>query len=494
MKVKSLSSLAVLIAMSVSCAAPDTSRPARDAFDALNSLDFEVNGFAVKSLQGDSSVRCADTLESSGELEIVGEAGPQLRFSRDPVTSRNIAFIRAVFNDTPESGLAEFPSATELEALFLAPDSRIQRYFSDLSYGQFSLSGEFVADIVLDAPAARDGVQTEYSELGDFDISIPNFSETEYDQIVLVMMSDFGRGRSESGQIYSADGFSFTVNGEQLTQLCAVIAQFGHVGHSYRDTGSPLKNDFEDLTASVLLPESEAEELEVTVPLTYVERTFIHEMIHALGIQTHAYSSTNGGSLHNDPVVDGNQDFLWRDYGNRYDIMGTNDYSHGLNAGYRELLGWISDDRTVRIDEVSQRVPVVLQPLNAAEGNVLAEVRLPGKYFLDNASIAALERNENQGYLFEVWPSGNPYYWMSDIGLVGGSGGLVIYRTDGATSAVIDASPSPNISHSWGTIYDLSDIALVPGEVFDDGIVRVENVELLADGSVSFEVSLYEGG
>lgn len=512
MNLRSLSSLVALIAFTVSCGGPIVEGPAGNASTESNgeastestgaptstpqsdSRDFAINGFEVTTEVDYSTVSCADRLTVSGAMNIVGEPGPQLQFNREPVTELKTAFIRATFSDTPEAARAEFPSVADLEALFLDPESRIQKYLDHVSYGQFMLSGEFVADIVLDAPAERDGVQTENADLGLFDISIPDFRETDYDQIVLVMISDFNRGRSESGQLYLPDSWQFTVNGSQLTQLCGVIGQFAHVGHSYRDTSFPFANDFTELTQYVLNPESETEELGLTVPLTPLERTFIHELIHALGIQTHAYSSTNGDQLHNQPEVENNQDFLWRDYGNLYDIMGNNEYSYGLNAGYRELLGWIGDDRTVRIDEIAEPVQVVLQPLDSMNGHVLAEVRRPGQYFMDDPVLAAVERYENQGYLFEVWPTADPYYWMSEVGLTGGSGGLVIYRTDGASTAVLDASPSPNIVYSWGTLHDLSDIALVPGEVFDDGIVRVENVELLADGSVSFEVSLVEGG
>lgn len=454
--------------------------------------DFSANGFEVTSTADFGSLSCADRLTAEGSLEIAGEPGAQLRFTRDAITNRKIAFIRATFADTPESARVAFPSVADLEEQFLGPDSSIQTYLGAMSYGQFALSGAFVADIELGVPAEIDGRTPEIPELGIVDINIPNFSESDYDLIVMVIISDAGRGRSEAGQMYTSDGFQFTVNGAQLSELCGVIAQYGHVGNSGRDDSTPFQNDFDDLTQIVAIPGDENNETEVTVPLTNVEKTFIHELIHALGVQSHAYSSTNGDRVHNDDLVDGNGDFLWRDYGNRYDIMGSGDYSFALNAGYRERLGWIGDARTVRIDQATERFPVALQPLDSADGNVLAEVRLPGRFFLDDPVLAALERTENQGYLFEVWPTDNKYYWMGDIGLPGGSGGLVIYRTDGYTAAVLDASPSSNIDYSWGTDYDLGDIALRPGQVFDDGFVRVENVELLNDGSVTFDVTLHQ--
>lgn len=452
--------------------------------------DFSINGFEVRRSVDPGSIPCADRIDISGDLDVVGQAGPQLRFTREPITNLNVAFVRATFSDTPEVLPVPFPSVSELETVFLAADSRLQSYFDDVSYGQFVMSGEFVADIELPVRAEYGGRATESSDFGAFDISIPNFSEDAFDLMVLIVISDYARGVSSAGSIYSPDGLQFTINGARLENLCGVLTLFGHVGHNQRDLSYPAANDFEDFTTYVALPGTENEDLEVVVPLSDAESTFVHELIHALGIKTHAYSSTNGDRVHSDPEVEGNQDFLWRDYGNRYDIMGTREYSFGLNAGYRELLGWIGDDRTVRIDEAVDGVVVTLQPLDSREGNVLAEVRLPGRYFLDDPILAALERTENQGYLFEVWPSNNPYYWFSDVGLTGGAGGLVLHRSDGFTSSVLDASPSPNIDYSWGTDYDLSDIAMRAGQVFDDGVIRVENLEVHDDGSVSFELTV----
>ena len=90
-------------------------------------------------------------------------------------------------------------------------------------------------------------------ELGGYDISFPKLSQTDDDQSVGVMMRDFGYRPAESGRLSLADGVHSSVNGEQLAQPCAVIAQFGHVGHSYRDMSSLLKNGRDDVTGYVLL-------------------------------------------------------------------------------------------------------------------------------------------------------------------------------------------------------------------------------------------------
>ena len=330
------------------------------------------------------------------------------------------------------------------------------------------------------------------TDLGVIDLDIPNFDESDYDVMSLIVLSDFGLGGSRAGLAYSEDGFELLVNGERLRSLCKVQVTFAHVGHQFRDVQYPFANTFEDFVKYVELPGTETLPIETASPLSAFEETFLHELIHVMGISTHAMSSTNGTRTHNAPEVEGNQTFLWEDYGNKYDIMGSAEWSQGLNSEYRSRLGWIGDDRAVLVDEAVEGLSVELNPIDLAEGPVMVEVRLPFTYAFDDPFLAAIERSENQGYVLEVWPAENSYYWSNNVGIPGGTNGLTVYLTDGYSSAILDASPSPNIDYSWGTYYDLGDVALRPGNTFDDGILRIEDIELLTDGRMAFNLTLVE--
>ena len=459
---------------------------------SLNERDFNVNGFSVAIEPDPSRLSCSDRLSAEGEVLLQGEPGAQLRFDREPLTRLRAAFVRVTFADETTYAEGLFPSAIELEQILVGADSRVRSYLDHVSYGQFELEGSFIADVKIGLGAEIDGRTRELTDLGVIDLDIPNFDESDYDVVSLIVLSDFGLGGSRAGGPYSEDGFELLVNGERLESLCKLQVTFAHVGHQFRDVQYPFVNTFEAFVKNVELPGTETWPIETASPLSGFEETFLHELIHVLGISTHAMSSTNGIRTHNALEVEGNQTFLWEDYGNKYDIMGSSEWSQGLNSEYRSRLGWIGDDRAVLVDEAVEGLSVTLNPIDLAEGPVMVEVRLPFAYALDDSFLAAIERSENQGYVLEVWPAENPYYWSNNVGILGGTNGLIVYVTDGYSSAILDASPSPNIDYSWGTYYDLGDVALRPGNTFDDGILRIDNVELLDDGRVSFNLTLVE--
>jgi len=445
--------------------------------------DLDRNGFAVRSVSAGDEASCEQAQEGVGELIVEGEPGPQLYFDRKPLTQWSTAFVRVAFSDSDQTRL---PTVGDLEDQLLGQDSRVSAYLNSVSYGQFELLGEFVADVTLDLPASVDGRAREWEELGTLSLDIPGFVESDYDAWAFVVVSDFGLGGSVSGLLAPE---AVVVNGGPVETLCKYWASFAHVGYFAGDSAGAFQDTVNDTTAYVAVPGSDGLEVETETPLSPFERTFIHELIHTLEIQTHALSSTNGERMHNAEEVAGNGDYLWRDYGNRYDVMGTSEFSNGLTTLYRSLLGWIPEERSSTIGEPGV-FDVTLEPLSSSEGIVTAEVRLPGRYFQGDPFVAASSRTENEGYVFEVWPTDDPYYWYPSLGLPGGAGGVVIQRTDGYSSALLDASPSANYQYSWGAEADIADVALKPGAEFDDGVIKVSDVVVNAGGSVSFTVEL----
>jgi hypothetical protein len=64
--------------------------------------------------------------------------------------------------------------------------------------------------------------------------------------------------------------------------------------------------------------------------------------------------------------------------------------------------------------------------------------------------------------------------------------------TDGWTTSLLDASPSPNLKYDWGSIPDLRNIVLKPGMKYIDPHMRFSGVEQHPDGSYSLDIEIID--
>ena len=66
-------------------------------------------------------------------------------------------------------------------------------------------------------------------------------------------------------------------------------------------------------------------------------------------------------------------------------------------------------------------------------------------------------------------------------------------KTDGYTTWLLDATPTPNFTYNWGNYPDFRDLTLKPGEIYDDNShVRFDNVVAHDDGSFSVDVEIHD--
>ena len=61
---------------------------------------------------------------------------------------------------------------------------------------------------------------------------------------------------------------------------------------------------------------------------------------------------------------------------------------------------------------------------------------------------------------------------------------------DGGTSQLLDMSPSKFADFEWGKFYDITDVVLKPGEIFEDGYVYIHNKGRNADGTYNIDIQI----
>jgi hypothetical protein len=228
--------------------------------------------------------------------------------------------------------------------------------------------------------------------------------------------------------------------------------------------------------------------------MTTFQRVFLHELCHILGIWNHANSSTNGYRFPFEPEITGNLDFLNLIYGNKMDMMGDCLWGTSLNGGCRDLLGWTDNTNRIKLSTYTKQ-KVRLYPINQKKDYRICEIRIPYKYYIhtaDDINNYPLEGRKNMGYFLEVR---NADVWDSTLNhasIKANTSGILLMRTDGWTTYLVDASPSANLKYDWGSVPDLRDVALKPGMRYCDQNVCFSQVEKNSDGSYSVDIEVLD--
>ncbi len=397
------------------------------------------------------------------------------------IDNANVAIILIDYPDQDTETKSHFPSKEDFEQTFFGPQSVIQRYFDTVSYGKFKLTGE-----VFGYFTHQEGITEANEYQQNFiktitTVNIPDFDIDKYDFLFYVSLNDYGW---IPGGL--AGSWDVEINGVKYENQSGV-AQGLHIGKFQRNPSAQFTNIYTDQLESTIFTISGEETFDMATPFTKFERTAIHEMIHAINVGTHANSKTNGGSYEFETEVANNGSYLNSEYGNVFCVMGNSRYATSLNGGYRDLIGWTDEINRVKLDDYGH-YNVTLFPINDQNGHRILEIRIPYIY-----SGAAWAGHKNQGYFLEVRKADHWDSSLSHQDIVENTKGILIQKTDGYTTWLLDASPSPNFSYNWGNFPDYTDIALKPGMSYDDGThVKFSNVTANSDGSFSLDVDVYE--
>lgn len=450
---------------------------------------------AVTSTEPQVTIEVSEdlTITPAFEVTLLGQAGAEI----EPITRQKVAVFLVGFPDSTSNNSANFPSPQEVQAYFNDPQGEIAQYLNAMSYGQFTLElevfGPFVHQDPLIVGPSRLMSTTDVRRIDS--VEIDNFDINDYDMIHHVALSDAGNLGADQTRTHS--GLQIQINGQPLPEQVVTNVSTLSLGNCYANRGGncdTTSGNYERASQYIIQTPTGDEEGDVTWVMRQFARTTIHEYFHGMGIGTHANSATNGDRTYFDdelvdPLV---PDQLNREYGNWYDMMGRANHGLTLNAGLKDLFGWLQG-RKVKIAS-PQTQTVTLQPINSTTGNVAVEVRLPFNFAQSFTEFEAnLFGQKNEGLFIEVRSGDDIYDFIDSSELDAADDGLMINLTDGLTTRLVDASPTAYFTTSYGQrVVDLRDVVLKPGMSFTDesGKITIENVVNNADGSFTFDVTL----
>ena len=266
------------------------------------------------------------------------------------------------------------------------------------------------------------------------------------------------------------------------------------IGRYNRYPDGAIENNYtEPVSGTVFSPEAINTGGEIELPhsghdMTNFERTSAHELVHAMGVQTHANSSLGDGVLLTQPPENKSSPFEAQEYGDGFGLMGHSEFSVSMVAAYRNILGWYDSSIKTTLASIGTH-HVTLYASSAPAGVRAVEIRLP--YRVSEFYWPPVNRL-NDGYFLEVRDSA--YKWDSALAhpaVSENSNGVIVTFNDGLTSWLLDMSPSHYLRFPWGfETPDMRDLVLKPGMTFESPDVRIACTGVTADGGYELEVEI----
>ncbi len=400
--------------------------------------------------------------------------------------SFKVAVFPVTFTDVPLEYRNQFPTQSEFKELLFGNNSKIQEYFDVISYNKLNFTGDVFDYTVANYKPWSPGASIKEASdiLKNVNINAPaGFNPSNYDRIIVLIGHDAALGGSRAGS------FNLKING--VTNNHRGVATFFRLGRYNRETNYPVRSSITQNSHTLVVSSTnppKSYEPEQPYPLSSFESTYIHEVIHSMGIGAHANSRTNNGKHDYEPQ-DANNGSNWEnEYGNMYDIMGkAGGYASTLNGYFRRVLNLMDDSMLNILDSYTTQT-VTVHPINYTSGKRLIAVyhpdfptQWPGIY-------------QNDGYTLEVKANSTFDPLTSIPEVKGNADGLFVYKNSGLKNLLLDMSPAPNVAFGWGDYYDVRDVVLKPGMTYENDEVKFSNVIKNADGSFNVTIRVKKIG
>lgn len=397
------------------------------------------------------------------------------------VTSSKLAVFLIDFTDIPPVQRAEFPTKSNWEEILFSDTSKIVKYFKNLSYGDFTLDGDVydytTSNVTFWNDPSAWNIASEVDVLNSIDITAPGFDINTIDHCVFIICHDAAIGQSIT------TNQNFTINGQAYNENC--IVTYFQKGDWGRDAATFFYSDQLVSKRNYVIPVNATTLIEQPVIHDYSHfyGTFLHEVGHIMGISDHANSSTNGANYDYEPEITNNSDFMNHDYGNKYELMGKQQYGIGMNGGYRDIIGFM-DTSMISTSNWYGTVTHTVHPIASTTGKRYIEILMP-----DQINFMGYKRT---GYGLEIKTANGLDTMLTVPELSGNTDGFFVYKIDGVHNKLLDMSPSANVTdQNSGAVYaDIRDVVLKPGMSYENNDILLENVVNNGDGTFSIDVTI----
>lgn len=393
-------------------------------------------------------------------------------------TNFNIAVFLIDYQDIPSSIRSTWPTQLEWERTLF--HGKIQNYFKAISNDEFTITGKVIdyhtSNLEYWNSANPNDLASPQQVVSSINFVSPGFVFEEYDMVVFLQSHDARLGSSNFGP------YNFTINGISYTNTSALYLSYQN-GYWDRDSSNNGITNTLVRKKSYLIPLSSGgtEENPVWYDLSQSESTYCHEIGHALGIQAHANSRTNGSSYDYEPEIANNGTYFNKEYGNSFDIMGNHNYCTSLNGNYRNIIGLLPQKDIVTVDKIGTET-ITINPINSNKNNRYLEVLLP---FINDG-----HGYKNAGYGIEVRKVDELDTLLSHNEIKQNTEGVFVHKNNGLSNLLLDMSPSDNLTYSWGIYYDIRDVVLKPGMTYENDEIKLFNVIKNNDGSFTLSVQI----
>ncbi len=161
--------------------------------------------------------------------------------------------------------------------------------------------------------------------------------------------------------------------------------------------------------------------------------------------------------------------------------MGGGRIALSLNAGYRYLCGWLDEENSYNFEQPGS-YSVTIYPLNRKKQKIAAEIR--------TRHVKKTEENYS-GYFIELR---KPDRWDASLAnphLFNNTRGLLVYKTDGYKTMLLDMSPSKNFIDNNNKHYvDYRNMSLKEGMEYENSDIKIWNVQENYDGSYVMDIEI----
>ena len=396
-------------------------------------------------------------------------------------TEWNIAFFPIDFTDIPEHRRADFPTKEAWQDTIF--NGNINKYFSQISYGDFTLTGT-VFDYTTSTEIFWDSLTGEiipdYEILESVNIQAPGIDIDDYDMAYFIVTHDAALGQSVTGE------WTWIFNGDTIDDQRATVGYYIN-GYPRRDSVSwSLENSLINKREYIIFTSLDSAETGfVYYDMSGFVYTTCHELGHSMGIYGHANSSTNGERYDYEEEVPNNGDLMNKEYGNLFSIMGEGMYGASMTGAYRDVTG-ILDTANIYSANWYGTTTATVFPLNRTDGKRYVEVLLPDSVI----PVVGVDVYKNKGYGLELREVDNLDSMLVHPSLSENVNGFFVTKIRGVSNKLLDMSPSANFEFPGEVIPDLRDVVLKPGMTYENDEVKLTNVVNNGDGSFSVDITI----